>query len=53
MVVFGKVNMNELGVLTRVEMEVERLNKFQNMILLDKNPKRKTKPVVDMRVYAK
>lgn len=51
--IMDKVDINELGMRVKLEAEVNRYNKFQNMILQDKNPKRKTKPVVDMRVYAK
>lgn len=51
--IMDKVDINELGMRVKLEAEVNRFNKFQNMILMDKNPKRKTKPAVDMRVYAK
>lgn len=51
--IIDKVDMNELGILTRMEMEVERLNKFQNMVLGEKQPHKKHKPAVDMRVYAR
>ncbi|HHX69163.1 MAG TPA: recombinase family protein [Gallicola sp.] len=51
--IMDKVDINELGMRVKLEAEVNRFNKFQNMILQDKNPKRKTKPAVDMRVYAK
>lgn len=51
--IVDKVDMNELGILTRMEMEVERLNKFQNMVLGEKRPHKKHKPAVDMRVYAR
>ena len=51
--IIDKVDINELGMRVKLEAEVNRFNKFQNMILMDKNPKRKTKPAVDMRVYAK
>lgn len=51
--IIDKIDINELGMRVKLEAEVERFNKFQNMILQDKNPKRKTKPAVDMRVYAK
>lgn len=51
--IIDKVDMNELGVLTRMEMEVERLNKFQNMVLGEKQPHKKHKPAIDMRVYAR
>lgn len=51
--IMDKVDINELGMKVKLEAEVNRFNKFQNMILQDKNPKRKTKPAVDMRVYAK
>jgi DNA invertase Pin-like site-specific DNA recombinase len=51
--IIDKVDINELGMRVKLETEVNRFNKFQNMILQDKSPKRKTKPAVDMRVYAK
>jgi len=51
--IIGKVDMNELGILTRMGMEVDRLNKFQNMVLGEKQPHKKHKPAVDMRVYAR
>lgn len=51
--IIDKVDINELGMRVKLEAEVERFNKFQSMILQGKNPKRKAKPVVDMRVYAK
>jgi len=51
--IMDKVDINELGMRVKLEAEVNRFNKFQNMILMDKNPKRKIKPAVDMRVYAK
>ncbi len=51
--IIDKVDINELGMRVKLEAEVNRFNKFQNMILMNKNPKRKTKPAVDMRVYAK
>ncbi|NLZ96981.1 MAG: recombinase family protein [Candidatus Magasanikbacteria bacterium] len=51
--IMDKVDINELGMRVKLEAEVNRFNKFQNMILQDKNPNRKTKPAVDMRVYAK
>jgi DNA invertase Pin-like site-specific DNA recombinase len=51
--IMDKVDINELGMRVKLEAEVNRFNKFQNMILQNKNPKRKTKPAVDMRVYAK
>lgn len=51
--IIDKVDINELGMKVKLEAEVERFNKFQNMILQDKNHKRRAKPAVDMRVYAK
>jgi site-specific DNA recombinase len=51
--IMDKVDINELGMRVKLEAEVNRFNKFQNIILQDKSPKRKTKPAVDMRVYAK
>jgi len=51
--IIDKLDMNELGILTRMEMEVERLNKFQNMVFGEKRLIKKQKPAVDMRVYAK
>ncbi len=51
--IINQVDINELGMRVKLEAEVERFNKFQNMILQDENPKRKVKPAVDMRVYAK
>lgn len=48
-----KVNLNDLGMLTRLEMEVDRFNKFQSMVFNNKTLNKKDKPTVDMRVYAK
>ncbi|MFA6896872.1 MAG: recombinase family protein [Patescibacteria group bacterium] len=51
--IIDKVDINELGMLTRLEMEVDRFNKFQNMVFGEKLNNKKQKPAVDMRVYAK
>lgn len=48
-----KVDINELGTKTRLEMEVDRFNKFQNMVFGEKPNIKKQKPAVDMRAYAK
>lgn len=51
--IMDKVNLNDLGMLTRLEMEVDRFNKFQSMVFNNKTLNKKDKPTVDMRVYAK
>lgn len=51
--IMDKVDINELGMRVKLEAEVNRFNKFQSMILDEKNYKKKRKPTVDMRVYAK
>jgi DNA invertase Pin-like site-specific DNA recombinase len=51
--IMDKVDINELGMKTRLEMEVDRFNKFQNMVFGEKSNTKKQKPAVDMWVYAK
>lgn len=51
--ILDKIDINELGMRTKLEMEVDRFNKFQNMIFGEKLNNKRQKPAVDMRVYAK
>jgi site-specific DNA recombinase len=51
--IMDKVDINELGMRVKLKAEVNRFNKFQSMILDEKNYMKKRKPAVDMRVYAK
>ncbi|MFA6896859.1 MAG: recombinase family protein [Patescibacteria group bacterium] len=51
--ILDKIDINELGMRTRLEMEVDRFNKFQNMVFGEKSSIKKQKPAVDLRVYAK
>ncbi|MDD4089851.1 MAG: recombinase family protein [Tissierellia bacterium] len=51
--ILDKIDINELGMRTRLEMEVDRFNRFQSMVFGEKQNIKKQKPAVDMRVYAK
>ncbi|MCF7820352.1 MAG: recombinase family protein [Candidatus Pacebacteria bacterium] len=51
--IIDKVDINELGMKVKLEAEIARFNKFQNMIFDEKNKKSKAKPAIDMRVFAK
>lgn len=48
-----KVDINEPGMKTILEMEVDRFNKFQSMVFGEKQNNNKQTPAVDMRVYTK
>ena len=52
--IIDKVSINELGMLNKLELEVERFNKFQGMVFGEKPiHSKKQKVNVDMRDYAK
>jgi len=50
--IIDRVSINELGMLNKLELEVERFNKFQGMVFGEKPIKSKRQDV-DMKDYAK